>query len=127
MKKTIERRLAALPPKVALPLTQLVKIGQMREQYLQTVLDAGDLTGNHQTLVGFAAGAMGMKAQGVPIADTVSMVKSMAAESDWTGALAVGERNMTGCAYHCGNIPTFFRLLWGLSSPEKIGVQQNHD
>ena len=75
MKKTIERRLAALPPKVALPLTQLVKIGQMREQDLRTVLDAGDLTGNHQTLVGFAAGTMGMKAKGVPIADTVSMAK----------------------------------------------------
>ena len=65
MKKTIQRQLAALPPKVALPLTQLVKIGQLREQDLRTVLDAGDLTGNHQTLVGFAAGAMGMKAQGV--------------------------------------------------------------
>ena len=61
MKITIQRRLAALPPKVAQPLTQLVKIGQLREQDLRTVLDAGDLTGNHQTLVGFAAGAMGMK------------------------------------------------------------------
>ena len=75
MKKTIQRRLAALPPKVAQPLTHLVKIGQMKEQDIRTVLDAGDLTGNHQTLVGFAAGAMGMKAQGVPIADTVSMAK----------------------------------------------------
>ena len=73
--KITQSRLAKLPPKVALPLTQLVKIGQMREQDLQTVLDAGDLTGNHQTLVGFAAGAMGMMAQGVPIADTVSMAK----------------------------------------------------
>ena len=86
MKKTIQRRLAALPPKVALPLTQLVKIGQLREQDLRTVLDAGDLTGNHQTLVGFAAGAMGMKAQGVPIADTVSMAKKHGGRIrlDWT-------------------------------------------
>ena len=85
MKKTIQRRLAALPPKVAQPLTQLVKIGQLREQDLRTVLDAGDLTGNHQTLVGFAAGAMGMKAQGVPIADTVSMAKKTAGRIrlDW--------------------------------------------
>ena len=75
MKKTIERRLAALPPKVVLLLTQLVKIGQMREQDLRTVLDASGLTGNHQTLVGFAAVAMRMKAQGVPIVDTVSMAK----------------------------------------------------
>ena len=75
MKKITQRRLAKLPPKVALPLTQLVKIGQMKEQDLRTVLDAGDMTGNHQTLVAFAAGAMGMKAQGVPIADTVSMAK----------------------------------------------------
>ena len=86
MKKTIQRQLAALPPKVALPLTQLVKIGQLREQDLRTVLDAGDLTGNHQTLVGFAAGAMGMKAQGVPIADTVSMAKKHGGRIrlDWT-------------------------------------------
>ena len=86
MKKTIQRRLAALPPKVAQPLTQLVKIGQLREQDLRTVLDAGDMTGNHQTLVGFAAGAMGMKAQGVPIADTVSMAKKHGGRIrlDWT-------------------------------------------
>ena len=85
-KKTIQRRLAALSPKVAQPLTQLVKIGQLREQDLRTVLDAGDLTGNHQTLVGFAAGAMGMKVQGVPIADTVSMAKKTNAQIrlDWS-------------------------------------------
>ena len=86
MRKTIQRRLAALPPKVAQPLTQLVKIGQLREQDLRTVLDAGDLTGNHQTLVGFAAGAMGMKVQGVPIADTVSMANKTNAQIrlDWS-------------------------------------------
>ena len=86
MKKTIQRRLAALPPKVAQPLTHLVKTGQMQEKDIRTVLDAGDLTGNHHTLVGFAAGAMGMKAQGVPIADTVSMAKKQGVRIrlDWT-------------------------------------------
>ena len=77
MKKTIQRRLAALPPKVALPLTHLAKIGQMQEKDIKTVLDAGDLTGNYNTLVGFAAGAMGMKAQHVPVADTVAMAKKL--------------------------------------------------
>ena len=47
MKKIIQSRLAKLPPKVALPLTHLVKIGQMREEDIKTVLDAGDLTGNY--------------------------------------------------------------------------------
>ena len=46
MKKITQRRLAKLPPKVALPLTHLVKIGQMREADINTVLDAGDITGN---------------------------------------------------------------------------------
>ena len=77
MKKTIQRRLAALPPKVAQPLTHLVKIGQMKEQDIKTVLDAGEITGNTHTLVGFAAGAMGMKAQHVPVADTVAMAKKL--------------------------------------------------
>ena len=77
MKKIIESRLAKLPPKVAQPLKHLAKIGQMREEDIKTVLDAGDLTGNTHTLVGFAAGAMGMKAQRVPVADTVAMAKKL--------------------------------------------------
>ena len=96
MKKITQRRLAKLPPKVALPLTHLVKIGQMREADIKTVLDAGEITGNTHTLVGFAAGAMGLKAQHVPVADTVAMAKKLDDKSDWTGALAAGERNMTG-------------------------------
>ena len=63
MKKIIQSRLAKFPPKVAMPLTHLAKIGQMKEQDIKTVLDVGDLTGNHNMLVGFAAGAMVMKAQ----------------------------------------------------------------
>ena len=77
MKKIIQSRLAKLPPKVAMPLTHLAKIGQMKEQDIKTVLDAGDLTGNPHTLVGFAAGAMGMKAQHVPVTDTVAMAKKL--------------------------------------------------
>ena len=77
MKKIIQSRLAKLPPKVAMPLTHLAKIGQMKEQDIKTVLDAGDLTGNHNMLVGFAAGAMGMKAQRVPVTDTVAMAKKL--------------------------------------------------
>ena len=95
MKKIIQSRLAKLPPKVAMPLTHLAKIGQMKEQDIKTVLDAGDLTGNHNMLVGFAAGAMGMKAQHVPVTDTVAMARNSAERSVWTGALAAGTRNMT--------------------------------
>ena len=86
MKKIIQSRLAKLPPKVAQPLTHLAKIGQMQEQDIKTVLDAGDLTGNYHTLVGFAAGAMGMKAQRVPVADTVAMAKKLGRQIrlDWS-------------------------------------------
>ena len=86
MKKIIESRLAKLPPKVAQPLKHLAKIGQMREEDIKTVLDAGDLTGNYHTLVGFAAGAMGMKAQRVPVADTVAMAKKLGRQIrlDWS-------------------------------------------
>ena len=86
MKKIIESRLAKLPPKVALPLKHLAKIGQMREEDIKTVLDAGDITGNPHTLVGFAAGAMGMKAQRVPVADTVAMAKKLGRQIrlDWS-------------------------------------------
>ena len=49
----------------------------MREADIKTVLDAGDITGNTHTLVGFAAGAMGLKAQHVPVADTVAMAKKL--------------------------------------------------
>ena len=86
MKKIIQSRLAKLPPKIAMPLTHLAKIGQMKEQDIKTVLDAGDLTGNHNMLVGFAAGAMGMKAQQVPVTDTVAMAKRLGRtiRLDWT-------------------------------------------
>ena len=86
MKKTIQRRLAKLPPKVAQPLTHLVKIGQIKDQDIRTVLDAGDMTGNHHLLVGFAAGAMGMKAQHVPVTDTVAMAKKLGRKIrlDWS-------------------------------------------
>ena len=86
MKNINESRLAKLPPKVAQPLKHLAKIGQMREEDIKTVLDAGDLTGNYHTLVGFAAGAMGMKAQRVPVADTVAMAKKLGRQIrlDWS-------------------------------------------
>ena len=58
----------------------------MKEKDIQTVLDAGDLTGNYHTLVGFAAGAMGMTAQHVPVADTVAMAKDLGRKIrlDWS-------------------------------------------
>ena len=86
MQKTLEKRLAKLPPKVALPLKHLAKIGQMQDKDIRLVLDAGDLVGNHTHLLGFAAGAMGMAAERVPIHDTVSMAKKLGAriQLDWT-------------------------------------------
>ena len=106
MRKITQSRLAKLPPKVALPLTHLVKIGQMQEADIKTVLDAGDLTGNYNTLVGFAAGAMGMKAQHVPVADTVAMAKKLGRtiRLDWSPRRC--GRNMTGWRKlsHCASL-----------------------
>ena len=86
MQKTLEKRLAKLPPKVAMPLKHLAKIGQMQDKDIRLVLDAGDLVGIHTHLLGFAAGAMGMAAERVPIHDTVSMAKKLGAriQLDWT-------------------------------------------
>ena len=86
MQKTLEKRLAKLPPKVAMPLKHLAKIDQMKDRDIRLVLDAGDLVGNHAHLLGFAAGAMGMAASRVPIHDTVAMAKKLGAriQLDWT-------------------------------------------
>ena len=86
MKKEVIRRLEALPRKVALPLRHLADIGQIKPSLLETVLDAGELAGNTQHLLGFAAGVASLEMQEVPATDTIRMAKEIGApiRLDWT-------------------------------------------
>ena len=72
----INHRLATLPPKVAVPFRQLLAAGQLTEDVLAVVLDAGDLANDHSKLVGFAVGYLHLRSQGVPVNDVVRMAKS---------------------------------------------------
>ena len=86
MKKQLQRRLEALPRKVALPLRHLVDVGQIKPRLLETVLDAGELAGNTQHLLGFAAGIASLEMQKVPASDTIKMAKEngQAIKLDWS-------------------------------------------
>ena len=86
MKKKVLQRLEALPRKVALPLRHLVDVGQVKPRLLKTVLDAGELAGNTQHLLGFAAGIASLEMQKVPATDTIRMAKEIGASIrlDWT-------------------------------------------
>ena len=86
MKKKVLQRLEALPRKVALPLRHLVDVGQMKPRLLETVLDAGELAGNTQHLLGFAAGIASLEMQRVPATDTIQMAKEIGAtiRLDWS-------------------------------------------
>jgi hypothetical protein len=72
----INHRLATLPPKVAVPFRQLLAAGQLTEDVLAVVLDAGDLADDPSKLVGFAVGYLHLRSQGVPVNDVVRMAKS---------------------------------------------------
>lgn len=83
---TINERLENLPRKVAFPLINLVRVGQLDEPQLEAILDAGELAGNNQHLLGFATGAMAMEAKRIPICDTVRMAKQLGrtVRLDWS-------------------------------------------
>ncbi len=76
MTYTIENRLARLPAKTALPFRQLLSAGQISEDVIHTVLDAGEITGDTPKLIGFAVGFLHLRAQGVPVHDVIRMAKA---------------------------------------------------
>lgn len=76
MTYTIENRLAQLPAKTALPFRQLLSAGQIPEDVIHTVLDAGEITGDTSKLIGFAVGFLHFRAQGVPVHDVIRMAKA---------------------------------------------------
>lgn len=76
MTTTLEQRLAQLPPKTAIPFRQLLTTGQLADDVIDTILDAGDLAGDTSKLIGFTAGYLHLRSQGVPVHDVISMAKS---------------------------------------------------
>lgn len=76
MTYTIENRLALLPVKTAMPFRQLLSAGQIPEDVIHTVLDAGEITGDTSKLIGFAVGFLHLRAQGVPVHDVIRMAKA---------------------------------------------------
>ncbi|MFA5951891.1 MAG: DUF6878 family protein [Hyphomicrobium sp.] len=72
---TLDQRLAGLPPKVSGPFRQLLSIGHLPEDVIHTVLDAGDITGDSTKLIGFAAGFLHLRGQGIPVHDVIRMAK----------------------------------------------------
>lgn len=73
MTHIIEKRLASLPVKTAAPFRQLLRTGQLTDDIVDAVLDAGELAGDTSRLVGFAAGYLHLRAQGVPVHDVIRM------------------------------------------------------
>ena len=71
----IETRLIGLPRKVAAPLRDLLRTGLMSPAAADTVLDAHELTGEPQHLLGFAVAALEFPLAGVPVADTIRMAR----------------------------------------------------
>jgi hypothetical protein len=76
MNTSIENRLNQLPRKVALPFSRLLSTGQLTENVLEDILDAGELSNNQTMLIGFAVGYLHLRAQGVPIHDVIRMAKN---------------------------------------------------
>lgn len=76
MTYTIENRLAALPAKTAMPFRQLLSAGQIPEDVIHSVLDAGEITGDTSKLIGFAVGFLHLRGQGVPVHDVIRMAKA---------------------------------------------------
>ena len=72
---TLNERLAALPPKTYHPLAALTAAGQIDEAFLELLLDAAELSGDTQRLLGFAAGHLHMAKAGVPVEDVIRMAK----------------------------------------------------
>jgi len=69
-------RLDNLPRKVAVPFRDLLQRGHVTEDVLTSVIDAGDLAGDHSRLLGFAIAFMQLRYSSVPIADVIKMAKA---------------------------------------------------
>jgi len=72
---SIETRLALLPRKAAEPFRQLLATGQLSEDVVGIVLDAGEQSGDTNRLIAFAAGYFSMRLKNVPVHDVIAMAR----------------------------------------------------
>lgn len=72
----LNNRLALLPAKTATPFRRLLAAGQLTEEIVHTVIDAGYLAEDTAKLLGFAAGYLHLRQQGVPVHDVIAMAKT---------------------------------------------------
>lgn len=73
---TAEQRLYALPTKTAQPLRQLLAAGQISDDHLHHILNAGEIARDPGKLLGFAAGYLFMRSQNVPVHDVIAMARA---------------------------------------------------
>jgi len=83
----LRHRLSLLPRKTGLVLQQLYLGTLLSPDSLNVILDAGDITGDANNLLGFAIACGDLRAGGVPVADTLSMAKRLDAKINlaWSG------------------------------------------
>lgn len=96
MTVSIEQRLARLPQKASLPFRHLLTSGHISEDALQSVLDAGEITGETTRLIGFAVAFLHLRGQGIPVHDVIRMAKSQNRRVNLGWAPSGGRRSMTG-------------------------------
>lgn len=73
---SVNDRLHALPRKVGMPLTRLLESEHISADVLEGVLDAGELAGNRDWLLGFTVSYLHMQAQGIPVRDVIRMARA---------------------------------------------------
>jgi hypothetical protein len=73
---TLEARLDKLPRRVQIALRQLLQLGHVSVEVVAQILDAGELAGESEKLLGFAVAYLHLSAQGVPMHDVIRMAKS---------------------------------------------------
>jgi hypothetical protein len=79
-------RLDALPNKVRVPLRELLSVGHVSEEVINTVLDATELAGSSRKALGFAVSLMHLQAKGVPVQDVIQMARAQGRKIrlDWS-------------------------------------------
>lgn len=77
--RALQVRLRLWPAKVASPIADLVANGLMRLETAEAVLDAGDIAGEPQHVLGFAVALLEMERDRVPVIDTIRLAREIGA------------------------------------------------
>ncbi|MFL6605780.1 MAG: DUF6878 family protein [Steroidobacteraceae bacterium] len=72
----LDARLEKLPRRVQMALRQLLQLGHVSVDVVAQILDAAELAGEYEKLLGFAVAYLHLSTQGVPIHDVIRMAKS---------------------------------------------------